>query len=89
MDGHVSTIDLLEKAIRVISTPKVQENKELLEVKSEIEKTLSEIKSAQETFMYSTDPDMIDYAIYKEKAEFARLSYLFKIAKRINNIVNY
>ncbi|WDC85102.1 hypothetical protein PL321_06275 [Caloramator sp. mosi_1] len=39
--------------------------------------------------MYSTDPDMIDYAIFKEKVEFARLSYLFKVAKRINNIVNY
>ncbi|CDF59140.1 DUF2508 family protein [Thermobrachium celere] len=89
MDGHVSTIDLIERAIKVISSPKVEENKELMEVKNEIERTLLEIKNAQEIFKYSTDPDIIDYAIFKEKAEFARLCYLFKVARRINNIVNF
>lgn len=90
MDGHVSTISLIERAIKVINTPKVVENHEMMAVKKEIEKTIREIESAKYTFEYSTDPDMIDYAIYKEKAEFARLCYLFKVAKQINtNIINF
>lgn len=90
MDGHVSTLSLIEKAIKVINTPKVIENSQLISVKKEIERTIREIESAQHTFEYSTDPDMIDYAVYKEKAEFARLCYLFKVAKKINtNIINF
>lgn len=40
MDGHVSTISLIERAIKVINTPKVIENNELIDVKKEIERTI-------------------------------------------------
>lgn len=49
--------------------------------------TITEIKHAIEElegirqFFDSADPELIDYAIYMEKAAISRLSYLFRKAK--------
>lgn len=85
----VTTTTLLQKAIRIISSSKIHKDKIMSEIKKEIQKTIIEIEKAQYTFENFNDPDIVDYAIYKEKAELARLSYLFRLAKDIDNIINF
>lgn len=53
----------------------------------EIEGCIQELKSIQSYFDTISDPELVDYAIYKEKAESQRLSYLIRQAKQNNELL--
>lgn len=46
----------------------------------EIRRAIDELECIRQ-FFEAADPDLIDYAIYMEKAAVSRLSYLFRKAK--------
>jgi hypothetical protein len=47
----------------------------------EIKKAIDELEGIRQYFNAVVEPELVEYAIYREKAALTRLSYLFRIAK--------
>ena len=65
------------KEQKIIERDEFQKEKDLIKI---IIKTRDEIKNANNNFEYA-DSDLIDFYIYKIKANQAKLNYLIKLAK--------
>jgi hypothetical protein len=78
---QVSTAYLINQAIRSVKTLKADSNSEVIQLIEEIKKTLNELENIRNYFDAVSEPDLVDYAIYREKAEMVRLSHLLKIAR--------
>ena len=65
------------KEQKIIERDEIQKEKDLIKI---IIKTKDEIKNANNNFEFA-DSDLVDYYIYKIKANQAKLNYLIKIAK--------
>lgn len=79
--NEVSTTWLIEKSIRSIRSFKIAKKEKNNEINNEIKKAVDALESARRYFDYVDDPQLIEYAIYSEKAAISRLSYLLKKAK--------
>lgn len=91
-NGQVSTTWLINKAFRSlnpIKTDKVTSGLNKSQLIEEIRQAISELESIRKSFEFAQDPELIDYAIYREKAAITKLSYLLKKAKSTNEIINY
>ena len=65
------------KEQKIIERNEFQKEKDLIKI---IIKTKEEIQNANKNFEFA-DSDLVDYYIYKIKANQAKLNYLIKIAK--------
>lgn len=54
-------------------------------IAEEIKKAVDELEGIRCYFDAVADPELVDYAIYREKAALTRLSYLLRKAKYISN----
>lgn len=79
--NEVSTTWLIAKSIRDIRSFKLAKKEKNNEFKDEIKEAVDALESARRYFDYVNDPQLIDYAIYSEKAAISRLSYLLRKAK--------
>lgn len=64
---------------------KIKRNKEITSIIYAIENVKRELEIVQSIFNNSSDPDILEYAIYEEYALKLKYSYLVKNAKK-NNI---
>ena len=64
-----------------------KKNKDEYSLSSEIKKTVSELEGIRLYFEYVSEPELVEYAIYREKSIITRLSYLLRLAKE-KNIIN-
>ncbi|EYE88055.1 hypothetical protein Q428_10025 [Fervidicella metallireducens AeB] len=80
-NGQVSTTWLINRAIKSINNIKLSSVNEDSEIVREIRDALNELESIRIYFDTVNEPDLIDYAIYREKAAIIKLSYLLKKAK--------
>lgn len=80
-NGQVSTTWLINRAIKSINNIKLSTANEDPEIVREIRDALDELESIRIYFDTVNEPDLIDYAIYREKAAIIKLSYLLKKAK--------
>lgn len=55
---------------------------------SEIKKTVNELEGIRLYFEYVSEPELVEYAIYREKSIVTRLSYLLRLAKEKNIMCN-
>jgi hypothetical protein len=91
-NGQVSTTWLINKAFRSlnpIKTVKISNESENTKIVEEIRQAITELESIRRSFEFVQEPDLIDYAIYSEKAAMTKLSYLLKKAKSMKDAVNY
>lgn len=91
---QITKMGFINKAIlnlNVIKNYKKDVSNKLLE---EIKEAIDELESVRQYFDSVNEPELIDYAIYREKAAITRLSYLLRVAKdekkieKINGIEN-
>jgi hypothetical protein len=92
INGQVSTQWFFNKAIKSLNYAKVAKtaaNSDKNKLVDEIHQAITELENIRKYFEFAQDPDLIDYAIYSEKAAVTRLSYLLKRAKTIEDVSNY
>lgn len=85
--GEVSTSTLAAKLIETISAVKSTKDIEKYEITNEIRQALDELENIRSYFDSVQDPELIDYAIYREKSILIRLSYLIKKARSRDGIL--
>ncbi|QCX34807.1 DUF2508 family protein [Caloramator sp. E03] len=77
--------------LNILKNYKNNTNNKIIE---EIKSAINELENIRQYFDSVNEPELIDYAIYREKAAITRLSYLLRVAKesrefeRINEIKN-
>ncbi|TDT50260.1 DUF2508 family protein [Fonticella tunisiensis] len=87
-DKQVSTAWLLGSILKNMRNLKASETGEERElIVNEIRNAVDELESIRMYFNSVNDPELLDYAIYREKAAILRLSYLLKKAKYDNEIL--
>ncbi|WP_102399576.1 DUF2508 family protein [Haloimpatiens massiliensis] len=67
---------------------RIKYTKEQREILKGLESAMQELKDAREFFQIAHNPDLIDYAIYREAAAQAKYIYLLNEAKNKNIKVN-
>ncbi|GEM_PF-1312434 len=85
--GEVSTSTLAAKLIETLSATKNTKDMERHEITNEIRQALDELENIRSYFDTVQDPELIDYAIYREKSILIRLSYLIKKARTKESIL--
>lgn len=85
--GEVSTSTLAARLIETLSTTKNTKDMEKHEITNEIRQALDELENIRSYFDTVQDPELIDYAIYREKSILIRLSYLIKKARTKESIL--
>jgi hypothetical protein len=91
-NGQVSNQWFVNKAIKslnYVKTVKTADSVNKNKLIDEIHKAITELENIRKYFEFAQEPELIDYAIYAEKAAITRLSYLLKKAKTIQNVSNY
>jgi DNA-binding protein H-NS len=86
-ENQISTAHLIVKAIEGFSTVKSTRSEEKNQLAEDIKTALNELENIRNYFEVVDEPELIDYAIYREKAALLRLSYLLKKAKKNNEMV--
>ena len=71
--------------MKLFNFQKEEENVAYTLLKDDIEKTTSELNAAYTNMQNVTDPDLIDYYIYKTKAVQMRYRYLLSCAKKLED----
>ena len=72
---------IINRTVNTFKTRKsARHNKTIEEIKAAIE----ELESIRRFFEAAEEPELVDYAIYREKAALMRLSYLLREAKANN-----
>jgi uncharacterized protein YicC (UPF0701 family) len=79
--GDASTSTLAAKLIETLGTSRNTKDKEGYELCKEIRQALDELETIRSYFDTVQEPELIDYAIYREKSVLVRLSYLIKKAR--------
>lgn len=91
---QITKIGLINKAILNFNVIKNYKNGVSNKLLEEIKEAIDELESVRQYFDSVNEPELIDYAIYREKAAITRLSYLLRVAKdekkieKINGIEN-
>lgn len=67
------------KGVNIIKSIKPGERNQLID---DIRRAIEELENIRRYFEIVEDPELIDYAIYREKAALMRLQYLLKRAKK-------
>lgn len=66
------------------SNKKFEYNKDIIDLLKSLDNAIREINEARELFNIADNPNLIDYAIYKESAAEAKYMYLLNQAKNKN-----
>lgn len=56
-------------------------DKDDVQIRQDVQDAIYELESARMMFESCDEPELVDYAIYREKAALLRLSFLIKKAK--------
>jgi hypothetical protein len=86
-NSQVTTAQLITKAIRGLNTIKSTGEGNINLLAEDIRKAVEELENIRRYFDVVEEPELIDYAIYREKAAIMKLSYLLKKAKCENNLL--
>lgn len=81
-NNQVTTAQLITKAVRGINTIRSTKPSERNLLIDDIKKAVEELENIRRYFEIVEEPELIDYAIYREKAALMQLSYLLKKAKK-------
>jgi hypothetical protein len=84
-NGQVSTTWLINRAIKGLNATKAIKTANEAEKNTlikEIQAAITELENIRKYFEFANEPELIEYAIYTEKAALTRLSYLLKQAKK-------
>lgn len=81
-NNQVTTAQLLTKAVRGINVTKSTRLEERNQLIGDVRMAIEELDNIRKYFEVVDDPELIDYAIYREKAAIMKLSYLLKKAKK-------
>ncbi|WP_243120279.1 DUF2508 family protein [Caloramator sp. E03] len=90
----IKNIGFINKTIANLNILKNYKNNTNNKIIEEIKSAINELENIRQYFDSVNEPELIDYAIYREKAAITRLSYLLRVAKesrefeRINEIKN-
>ncbi len=81
-NNQVTTAQLLTKAVKGINTVKNAKPVGRNQLIDDIKRAVEELNNIRRYFEIVDEPELIDYAIYREKAALMKLSYLLKKAKK-------
>lgn len=81
-NSQVTSAQLITKAVKGINTIKSIKPLERNQLIDDIKRAVEELENIRKYFEMVEEPELIDYAIYREKAALMQLSYLLKKAKR-------
>lgn len=81
-NNQITTAQLITKAVRGINTIRSTKPSERNLLIDDIKKAVEELENIRRYFEIVEEPELIDYAIYREKAALMQLSYLLKKAKK-------
>lgn len=81
-NGQVTSAQLITKAVKGINFTRNIKNAGRNQLIDDIKKTVEELENIRKYFEMVEEPELIDYAIYREKAVLVQLSYLLKKAKK-------
>lgn len=82
---QISTSHLIVRMIDGLDILKCERDLTKNGLPEEIRQALQELENIRSYFDSVDEPELIDYAIYREKAILIRLSYLFKKARSDRN----
>ena len=71
--------------MKLFQSRKRQEDEAYVLLKDSIQKTLSDLRVAETNMQQVTDPDLIDYYIYKTKAVQIHYRYLLNCVKKLED----
>lgn len=81
----LDTSELLSRGIKKTKVKKLSKKEERLqELVKEAKKSMLQLQSLRKYYEFVTDEKLIEYAIYREKAEEERISYLIKQIKELD-----
>lgn len=83
--SQISNIHFAVKPAKGIGNVKKLKLIERNHMVEEIKKAVDELENIRKFYEFAVDSELIDYAIYREKAALMKLSYLFKKAKENKN----
>lgn len=83
-----TSMQTVSRSMNNIKLLKGSFSRETQELIDDIKRTIEEIETVRAQYNTISDADLIDYAIYKEKAEQKRLSYLIGLAKTCPELMN-
>lgn len=87
-NGNNSALQTVSRNLSSIKLLKGNYSRETQALIDDIKRTIDEIETVRSQYDTISAPDLIDYAIYKEKAEQKRLSYLLGLAKACPELTN-
>lgn len=79
--GQVSRAGFLHTIAKAVNGQKEEEGIREVDITVEIQEALQELENIRNYFDTVREPELIDYAIYREKAILIRISYLLRKAK--------
>lgn len=79
---QLTTAQLITRTVKGVSTIKNIRPGERNQLVEDIKKAVEELENIRRYFEMVEEPELIDYAIYREKAALMQLSYLLKKAKK-------
>lgn len=87
-NGNNTSLQTVSRNISNLRLLKGNYSKETQTLIDEIKRTIERIETIRSQYDTVSDADLIDYAIYTEKAEQKRLSYLLGLAKSCPELTN-
>lgn len=81
-NNQVTTAQLLTNTVKGINTIKNAKPAGKNQLVDDIKRAVEELNNIRRYFEIVDEPELIDYAIYREKAALMKLSYLLKQAKK-------
>lgn len=81
-NNQVSSAELITKTVKGLNAIKSAKPADRSQLVDDIRKAVEELENIRKYFEIVEDPELIDYAIYREKAALMQLSYLLKKAKK-------
>ncbi|MEF9935180.1 MAG: DUF2508 family protein [Clostridium sp.] len=79
----LETGDLLDRGIKKTKSGEVPNSDTLALLIKEAREAMRDLRSLRAYYEFVTDKELIEYAIYREKAEQERISYLIRRIKEI------
>lgn len=80
----LGTSELLTRGIKKTKVKQGSKEEKLQTLINEAKYSMRTLKSIRKYYEFVTDTELIEYAIYREKAEEERISYLIKKIKEID-----
>lgn len=80
-DGQVSGARIVSKMVRNLTSLKSRNSRGKNPLTGDVKQAMDELENIRKFFNMAEDPELIEYAIFTEKAALMRLSYLIRKAK--------